>query len=450
MNSDGLIDRLPTLLAELAGEVDGHVEEVFARTSRMRQRSPWAFGRPIAAVDLDGSRQQRLTLLVALLAVAALALVAVGAAILGAPPPAIKKPLGTPANGTVVIAANPKNVGAGRSGDIYRVEPGKPARLIIGTPGDGLAQECPAFSPDGNSLAYAEAKASGLVDTYRGVWPVQNRALVVVEIGKDGPASIPTVRFDLPAQAGEISCPKWSPDGVHLAARHESVLSVAEVASATVTDFPVNPGAWDQHDFDWSPDGSTVVVAEPGQLRFIPIDGGPTSTISVAGGIPGIHGWTKNGRIVYSNTSAQGDDQGINVVGADGTGYRQLAPTGTAATILDYYGIAVAPAGDRLVFNVVSRACDATGCTSDSGHYQTVGVDDGQTTDLGLAPGLGFDSAQWSPDGQQLLLASINGVFVLPMSSATIEPASVVTYSPTGELNLEWSAREVSWQPLYR
>ena len=82
--------------------------------------------------------------------------------------------------GWIAVPASPSV--AGENDDIYLLSAGASPRLVIGHAGDGIAHECPAFSPDGQRLAYGSARASGAVTNNRGLWPVSDRAVVVVEM----------------------------------------------------------------------------------------------------------------------------------------------------------------------------------------------------------------------------------------------------------------------------
>ena len=130
---------------------------------------------------------------VVLALLALLAVLSVAALIGGALPD--RQPLGgIPSNGWIAVSANPVGVGGGKAGDVYLLTNGVPARLLIGSPNDGIAQACPAFSPDGRQLAYGEARASDRpVTTFRGNWPVTERAVVVVDIDAQGNASSPSL-----------------------------------------------------------------------------------------------------------------------------------------------------------------------------------------------------------------------------------------------------------------
>ncbi len=212
-------------------------------------------------------------------------------------------------NGWIVVSANPNTIGGGEFGDIYLVGEGDAARRIIGTDGDGIAQACPRFSPDGHRLAYGEARVSKAVTNYHDDWPVRDRAVVVVGLNDAGQASEPTVRVAVNASAGAIPCPEWSPDGLYVAFRNGAELWVADTVSGQTTAFPVFARALPEdgaelvppatarnlsHDFAgfaWSRDGSHIAVPEPGQIRILNVDDGSSSRIPSTVGRDPSAGW---------------------------------------------------------------------------------------------------------------------------------------------------------------
>ena len=134
-------------------------------------------------------------------------------------------------NGLIAAAANPWTYGGGENGDIYILAEGTAPRRIIGSDDDGLAQQCPRFSPDGGRLAYGESLASGPVTSYRGVWPVSDRAIVVVGLDAKGDTTGPLLRIALPTGPGIIACPEWSPTGESVAFRVGADLWIADTTS---------------------------------------------------------------------------------------------------------------------------------------------------------------------------------------------------------------------------
>ena len=347
-----------------------------------------------------------------------------------------------PANGFIAVSANPKNVAGGEAGDIYLVSEGAAARRIIGFDGDGVAQACPRFSPDGTRLAYGEARASGPVTNLRGVWPVSSRAVVVVRVNDHGDASAPIMRVALPADLGQIPCPKWSPSGRHVAFRVGSELWVADAASGRTAAFPVTEAPWGQQGFEWSRDGSLIAVSEPGHIRVVRMDGGPSTLIAVTGATPASLGWTAGDtRIVYIITDEPGDGLAVDVIGVAGNNNTKLPDSTSLHRI--YYAV-ISPDGTRVAYLQRTNGCVPVGCTQEPPHLLTMGIDGSNVVELPIPPGFGVSGLQWSPDGKHLLFGgSINGVASVGVARGT--PAAI--YS-SGELNLEWSSAEVTWQPV--
>jgi Tol biopolymer transport system component len=331
----------------------------------------------------------------------------------------------------IAVSANPKEVGGGEVGDIFLVSQGAPARRIIGSDGDGVAQACPRFSPDGLWLAYGEAQASDPVTTFRGVWPVANRAVVVVGINSHGDASPPIMRVKLPTDPGQIACPKWSPGGKELAFRFGSELWVADASSGTKAVFPVTEAPWGQQGFEWSRDGSRIAVAEPGKIRVVRMGVGST-LIPVKGATPRSLGWTADDdRIIYTSTDLRGDGLAANVIGVGGDNDTQLTPEGADAI--------VSPDGTRVAYASVTYRCTTDGCSQ-----VLITLTDGSILlELPITPDFG-GPLQWSPDGERLLFGSIAGVV-----SVAVAPGSPAVIYTSGELNLEWSGSELTWQPVF-
>jgi Tol biopolymer transport system component len=347
-----------------------------------------------------------------------------------------------PANGLIAVSANPRNVGGGEVGDIYLVREGAAARRIIGFDGDGVAQACPRFSPDGTRLAYGESRASGPVTNLRGVWPVSNRAIVVVGVNNHGDPSPAIMRVTLPTDPGQIPCPKWSPSGRHVAFRVGSELWVADAASGKTAVFPVTEAPWGQQGFEWSRDGSLIAVSEPRQIRIVRMDGGGSTLIAVMGATPGSLGWTAGDTmIVYIITDEPGDGLAVDVVGVGGKNNTKL-PDRTS--LHRFYYAVISPDGTRVAYLQRTTGCGPVDCSQDPAYLVTMGTDGSNRVELPIPPGLGVSGLQWSPDGKRLLFGSIGGVV-----SVGVAPGSPAAIYSSGELNLEWSGSEVTWQPVF-
>jgi dipeptidyl aminopeptidase/acylaminoacyl peptidase len=358
-----------------------------------------------------------------------------------APIPPPLSPTRPRTNGLIAVSANPRNVGGGEVGDIYLVREGAPARRIIGSDGDGVAQACPRFSPDGGRLAYGEARASDPVTTFRGVWPVSDRAVVVVGLNDRGDPSPPIVRVTLPKDPGQIACPKWSPSGRHVAFRVGSELWVADAASGRTAVFPVTEAPWGQQGFEWSRDGSIIAVSEPGHIRVVRMDGGPSTRIAVNGATPGSLGWTAGDtRIMYIVTDEPGDGLAVRFVGVDGNNDTKLPDT---TSLHRFYYAVISPDGTRVAYLQRTNGCVPVGCSQEPAHLVTMGTDGSNRVEPLIPPGFEVSGLQWSPDGKRLLFGSINGVV-----SVGVAPGSPAAIYSRGELNLESSGSEVTWQPV--
>ena len=404
--------------------------------------------RPLGGRRFDawiGATPRLRTWFVAVLVImAVLALVGAAALVVGRPQPSL--PSRVVSNGLIAISANPIDVSGGEVGDIYLMAEGATARRIIGSAGDNVAQACPAFSPDGRRLAFGEARASEPVTTFRGVWPVADRAIVIVELNDHADASPPTLRVTLPPDPGEIPCPEWSPDGGQLAFRVGPELWVADAASGQTTVFQVSEAPWGDQGFEWSRDGSMVAVAEPGYIRVVRVDGSAATLLPVKAGTPLSLGWTAgDDRVIYIPADPGGDGVGINAVDLGATNDTQLTGGTPDSPSLEnrFYFAAVSPDGARVAYVQRTTRCANSSCTGDPDRLVTMDTDGSNVVELAIPPAFSWEGLQWSPDGKRLLLDSIDGPVSLAVALGSL--ASVPTH---GELNLEWSASEVTWQPV--
>lgn len=330
------------------------------------------------------------------------------------------------ANGLIAVAANPEGV-LWEAGDIFVLSDGAPPRRIIGSDGDGVAQSCPTFSPDGSRLAFGESRASEQVADQR---PLSDRAVVVVGLNDQGDASAPIIRVLLPADPGEMPCPEWSRSGEQVAFREGAELWVIDATSAQFTVFPVGDKPLDPG-LEWSRDGSRIAVSEPGRIRLVRMDGGAATVIQVEGGSPGSLGWTAgDASIVYVSTDEDGNGRSGRIVAVDGTDDHLLV----ARFGVD---VAVSPDGTQVAY-VDGDAEASFGVIRD--------LDGSDVVELPLPPGYPFyreDHLQWSPDGQRLLFPESRGVV-----SIGVTPGEPAAYHLGPELNREWSYSEVTWQPV--
>ena len=417
----------------------------------------------IGGLEWPSSRLARTWLIVGLL----LAIALLGASVAGVGALLRERrplPPSTVSNGLIAVSANPWDFGGGQNGDIYVVSEGNPPRRIIGSIGDGIAQACPQFSPDGLRLAYFEARASGPVTTFRGAWPVDGRAIVVVGVNAHGDPTPPLMRVALPTYQGPMACPKWSPTGRSLAFRVGAELWIADTASGETRVVPITSVTGrEENELAWSRDGSKIAVAEPGQIRVIDVDGGASTGIRVEGAVPRSLGWTAgDDRIVYvSIVPVDETGMAVHVVDVDGTNDTRLSPQGPTVPGLQFSfdEAAVSPEGTQVAYLQSSSQCTSDSCGPGPKLKPIVIADlDGSNrvelsvpTDLRASDGSEFlvSGLQWSPDGRRLLVSSIDGVSSVGLGSGS--PAIRYANGTFGVgLNLEWSWQEVSWQPVLK
>jgi dipeptidyl aminopeptidase/acylaminoacyl peptidase len=372
------------------------------------------------------------------------AIALVGVAIVGsrfAVPPRPPFPTG---NGWIAVSANPLGVGGGEDGDIYRLEPGKAPVRIIGSDGDQVAQACPAFSPDGGRIAYAEARASDQpVTTFRGNWPVQDRAIVIAAAERP---DVPLVRAAASAEPGLMLCPTWSPDGRFVAILSSTELSVIDAESGSLdgilrTAIPQSGVAA----LAWSRDGTRIAIGEFEQIVILRLTNRTERVLPVADGSVRTLAWTADdGGIAYledgipsgTNPEARlidlssGREMKLDLPSADGS------LTSGAASLI------VSPDGRRLAWLEQDARCNANGCDGNFPERLAMFDETGiHAFHLGVSTG---SSMRWSPAGDQFLFSSIAGIDAVPLQGGA--PQVMASGSV---LNLEWSSDEVTWQPLF-
>ena len=358
-------------------------------------------------------------------------------------------------NGWIAVAANRME-----EGDIYLVRGGVPARRIIGTPGDGIAQACPKSSPDGRRLAYGEGHPALQAgeDPLRGRASVADRGVVVVAVDDRGDPSAPVMRVTPSAGPGPVPCPEWSPDGRSVAFRIGTKLWVADASSGTSTALDVAGATWGERGLAWSRDGSRIAVAEPGRIRIVSLDGVPSTVIPVTGATPGSLGWAAgDDRIVYRSTDGPGDGLDLRVIDVTDQADKRLTPDPTAPLITfdpvsralvsitrSVEASAVSPDGTRVALAYHDSRCTSDSCSTDPEHLLTMDLSGGHVVEVPIPTDFGTPGLEWSPDGTRLLLGSIAGLVSIPVAAGS----SAIVYSTSG-LDLEWSGSEITWQPVY-
>jgi WD40 repeat protein len=370
--------------------------------------------------------------------------------------PTVTEPLGaSPPDGLVIVAANPEG-GGGRNGDLFMLVPGEAPRMIVGAAEDGIAQQCPQLSVDGRLIAWGEGAATGTPGSQRGVWPVVDRAVVVAPIRSDGTVADPIVRVPVPDGSGEMTCPRWAPDGSAVAYRVDGDVWITDSADGTTTVVDAaplrGPGddpsvRWSLAEVAWSNDSARIMASELGQVRIIDVASGATSVRDTGDLAPRNLMWLPTDQtFIYSTTDEPGDINDIVVAPVDGTDsgesiLRSLPEPGVNAS--SYLRSPVlSPDGNRVAVLESTTTCEGGGCSQGTTQIQVIDLATFSLAPTPLPDEWVASTVRWSPDGRRLLLSSISGVVSVPVDGQ----GPTVTFAVGDEIDLEWSYDEITWR----
>ena len=104
--------------------------------------------------------------------------------------------------------------------------------------------------------------------------------------------------------------------------------------------------------------------------------------------------------------------------------------------------VVVDPDGERVAFVGRRVRCTGSGCTPDPSHVVLMNTDGSDRVELAAPPDFGTSWLLWSPDGERMLSGSIDGIV-----SVAVDGEEPPVVHEGGDLNLEWSPDELSWQP---
>ena len=242
----------------------------------------------------------------------------VGASLLSPPPLTVAPPATNGWIAFTVVESDP--VIQGGDLDIWLVALDQDARRVVGDETDRVDQLCPAFSPDGRSLAYGRVEGYGEAN-YRGA------ALVVADVSNNW-----EVTDRLAIEVGDglpPPCPLWSPDGERVAfgvnrtspinpqqsadGSQVWVVTLADRGITVLEDLLAT-------DLEWSPDGSLLAIASgveqrvrggalgDGLIRLYAPASGAMQTLEATSGVIELT-WSPDGQsIAYTGVGSNGTD----------------------------------------------------------------------------------------------------------------------------------------------
>jgi len=304
---------------------------------------------------------------------------------------AADQPAFSPDGNQIAFAWNGAN---GENLDLYvkLIGAGTPLRLTT----DPAEDISPAWSPDGRYLAFIRRS------------PVENAIFIVPALG-GAERKLGQTEPSLSRQAWSQCRLSWSPDGKFLAISDRAspqerygifLLSVEEGDKQRLTSPPESFGD-DAPAF--SPDGQNVVFIRSGSfssedLYLIPTHGGELRQLTTDGlRIPSL-AWTANGREIVFSSNRGGGFSLWRVAVSGGT------PERVAVTGQNAYSPAISRQGNRLAYNVSSLDSNIVRLDRASPTNQAAGRQNSPTK---LISSTRQDhSPQFSPDGSKVVFVS--------------------------------------------
>jgi Tol biopolymer transport system component len=335
--------------------------------------------------------------------------------------------------------------------DIYATGPGEPTRRLIAT---DAHERCPAFSPDGQRLAYLE-----LGQRVGSVAP----SIVVAEVDAAGARSAPELRVPLPAadvygvkRSIGTPCPQWSPDGsqiAYLAFPHRKLrVSTLDGQERVLDSITPSTSSFVEGPFAWSPNGDAIAYTTSDGVWVGSLDGSAPTLVRRTDGRPVSVSWSPGGELavtVLTELALEGggirDVRTVHVVDVDTGSERSVG------TSHEYdYGAVWSPDGSRLAF------------VDEDGNVRSIDSSDGSmmTSSPRYADGreMHFWDVAWSPDGERLLALARSDSSPSAAASDSDVGFTLVSLSTDGASAdvltpwtwaMDWiNLQEVSWQPI--
>jgi len=312
---------------------------------------------------------------------------------------------------------------------------GGPATLLT----DSWTRE-PAFSPDGNKIAYVKVRELKPYETRSDVWvmPVQGGAPVQVA--------------DVPNRAAS---PVWSPDGKMIAfltrpsQNSESqelwIVPVSERGKPVAAPTKIGlPNETDDLLAGWTPENKIALFSpspEHEAIYTVPASGGKATQVTPSG-LAFHPRWSPDGKRIYYRWGG-GDLASVPA----GGGEPSLIPKRSDPVVIEATpggGNAISPDGKKIVFSGAQKGLEGV-------HIWTIPVGGGEPTRL-TTPPTDNRFPCWSPDGNTIAFISyrkneenifLSHIYTIPAEGGAVRQLtsesdrvawSTIAWSPDGKL----------------
>ena len=337
--------------------------------------------------------------------------------------------------------------------DIYITRHGEPSRRLVST---GAHERCPAFSPDGERLAYLAVPGTPPGGSWPTTGPPLDATIVVLRFDGAVGTGDPELEVHLPVAWGYsvrrdvgYACPRWSPDGRRLAYLAQSVEAVpptADVAELRVLTLDgqertVNSEmtADEGSSFAWSPAGDAIAYIRDDGVWAATLDGRAPSLVWRPDGSPRGVSWSTRGELAVT-VEPPGSHEGFEVHIVD-------VDAGTA-TLVDRQSSGVtswSPDGSRLAIVRDQQIVLVDRADGSSVRLPPPAID---------APKARVVDVAWSPAGDQLLAlvwaedpTAMWGSRGLALLALATDGALIDVLTPW-TFAFDWtSLHDGSWQP---